>query len=353
MAKGVHFTVRSKRRSKRKGPGRIVLIVIAIILLAFGLTRMMPGAAIPAMVQTSMGQQEEVKTFFGSTMYMRIISQVIPGLSESITEPASSEVGSVGENALKKVGLSDPRDPKNILATQIPYMTEAGIKAQPLINKPVSGEPAVEEPKIVIPLRRTLNGEGKVLIYHAHTTESFVPTSGKRFTENLDLTVAHLGATLASILTSQYGIPVVHDKTIHDIPRSTSYEMALPTIKGLIADNPDAELVIDLHRDGVARSVTTADLSGGATGRILFVVGSRHPQWQENNQKAIYLHEKLEELSPGISRGVRERPLVYNQNVHPGALLIEVGGHENSLEEVMRTMPILAEALFQLYNSGL
>ena len=190
-----------------------------------------------------------------------------------------------------------------------------------------------------------------MVIYHTHTTESFKPTSGKNFTEDLEFTVAKLGDELATILLETYGIPVVHNNIIHDIPRSTSYEKALPTVKSLLEENPDTKILIDLHRDGVDRKISTASIDGQNMGRILFVVGSRHPLWQENYKKALFLHDVLEEMAPGISRGVRERPLVYNQHVHPGALLIEVGGHENSLEEVQRVLPVLARAIHLLYNN--
>jgi stage II sporulation protein P len=343
--------VRRKKRNRDSGnSGRLVLIALACILLAAGFYRAMPAAAVPVLGQPRGTGQSGDGPLLHATMLMRIIAQVIPGLSESVVLPVGGEAGGSGDHALSRVGLADPRDPKNILAGQIPYMVEA-VAAGPPTSEGAAGETG-EEARIVIPLRR-LSGQGTVIIYHVHTTESFVPTSGVKFTENLELTVAHLGATLAHLLTAQYGIPVVHDRTIHDIPRNTAYEVALPTVERLLAAKGDAQLVVDLHRDGVARSVTTVSLAGGATGRVLFVVGTRHPRWQENQQKAQFMHEKLEELAPGLSRGIRERPLVYNQHVHPGALLIEVGGHENSLEEVLRTLPYLADALAQLYNSGL
>jgi stage II sporulation protein P len=93
-----------------------------------------------------------------------------------------------------------------------------------------------------------------ILIYHAHTTESFVPSSGERFTTDLSQTVAFLGHELKTILERDYGIPVIHDDTIHDMLRSTAYQKARPTAQKRIQDNPEIKVVVDLHRDGVARS---------------------------------------------------------------------------------------------------
>ena len=36
---------------------------------------------------------------------------------------------------------------------------------------------------------------------------------------------------------------------------------------------------------------------------------------------------------------------IYNQDIHPNMVLIECGGQENSIEEVMNTMDVLAQLL--------
>lgn len=357
MAKSVFFKIRSKKKSRRKAnAGKILIVFLAIALLGAAAVHYSREPVVPAMTGSPSQEGKPRMFFLREAAGLRILSQVIPGFGET-GEPPPEETsdGDAGEKGEEKESrftvLANTMDPKNILSAQIPYMGQTGEFLQPLVN-PVSRHQESEEPRIIRPVENILSGSGDIIIYHTHTTESFVPTSGKRFTDDLHLTVAQLGEELAGLLNG-YGIPVVTDNTIHDIPRSKSYEEALPTITKLLAENPEAKLVIDLHRDGVARSVTTAEINGKPAGKILFVVGSRHPHWKENNEKALFLHHQLEQLSPGISRGVRERPLVYNQHVHPGALLIEIGGHENSLDEARRTLPVLAEALNALYRSGL
>jgi len=335
-----------------------------VLTLMLALALAVPAAGFPSFftqpvlpVITGSATLDAARPFWWSALYLRILAQVLPGFRETVSQEAVGHVQLVEEGFIKAGRFTDPRDPKHILATQIPFMVDANLPAPSTVEQAsteqFSAEQVSGEAKVIFPVQRPLTGQGKVLIYHVHTTESFVPTSGLKFTQNLELTVAHLGETLADILQTEYGIPVLHDKTIHDLPRSTAYQIALPTIKALLAANPDAELVIDLHRDGVTRNVSTTQLDGKEVGRVLFVVGSRHLNWQQNYQKAMFLHQRLEELAPGISRGVRERPLVYNQHIHQGSLLIEVGGHENSLVEALRTIPQLARALADLYNSGI
>lgn len=276
-------------------------------------------------------------------LYRYALGQVIPGVA--------LPVAAGGEN--KKAPGIEPKTPgpvslhpQGILAMQIPYLEEAGEQPQQLLRRVNSETEAAPRILLPEPLRQET---GRIIIYHAHTTESFLPTSGEKFTEDLALTVARLGAELAVLLREEHAIPVVHNREIHDLPRSTAYEVALSTVRELLETHPDTLLLLDLHRDGVDRKISTVSLDGQATGRILFVVGSRHPGWQQNFANALFLHEALEEIAPGLSRGVRERPFSYNQHLHPGALLIEVGGHENSLQEALRSVPYLARALARLY----
>ncbi|MBS4030165.1 MAG: stage II sporulation protein P [Clostridiales bacterium] len=353
MARGAFFSVRGKKRwNRRNKSSRVFFTLMISLLLVTGAVRYLSQATVPVMAATTGARTVTSLLPDRQTVLLHILGQVIPGF-EQPDPVGNSNNDAYGEIGIQAVSRFDPRDPKRILAAQIPYMSDVQPALQPLLRQ-VNSVPENEEAqrKIIIPSPTAFgSGDGKVVIYHTHTTESFVPTSGKKFTEELDLTVAKLGEELASILLETYGIPVVHNNEIHDIPRSTSYEKALPTVKRLLEENADTKILIDLHRDGVDRKISTTQINGQNMGRILFVVGSSHPRWQENYQKALFLHDALEEMAPGISRGVRERPLVYNQHVHPGALLIELGGHENSLVEVQRVLPILARAIDLLYNN--
>jgi stage II sporulation protein P len=185
----------------------------------------------------------------------------------------------------------------------------------------------------------------RVLIYHTHTSESFLPSSGEAFSDDMDKTVAVLGKYLAEILEGEYGFTVLHHCEIFDVPRRCAYEKARPSVESVLAEHPEIKVVLDLHRDGVSRSITTATIDGKDTGRILFVLGSGHPGWNNNLRFALFLQDALEEVCPGLSRGIRKQPFTYNQHLHQRSLIVEVGGHENSVLEVQRAIPFLAKAL--------
>jgi len=191
------------------------------------------------------------------------------------------------------------------------------------------------------------NDEGKpqVLIYHTHASESFVPLSGEAFSDDPGLTVVSLGAYLAELLENNYRIPAIHHREFYDTPRHYAYEKVRSPLERLLKENPQIKIVLDLHRDGVSRQITTAAVEGKDTARILFVVGSRHEGWYNNMRFALFLEKELNEKYPGLSRGIRSHPFVYNQDLHQRSLIVEIGGHENSEEEIRRAVAYFAEAL--------
>ena len=67
------------------------------------------------------------------------------------------------------------------------------------------------------------------------------------------------------------------------------------------------------------------------------------------------INDKLNLAYPGLSRGVikKEGPNVngvYNQDISPNSILIEVGGYENKIDEVYNTINVLGEIIGEIIN---
>lgn len=202
----------------------------------------------------------------------------------------------------------------------------------------------VEDRSAGIPLVLT-EEKPRVLIYHTHASESFIPLSGQAFSDDPDLTVVSLGAYLAELLENKYGIMTLHYREFYDTPRHYAYERIRPSIARILQDNPRIQVVMDIHRDGVSRQVTTAQVKGMNTARILFVIGTNHGGWHSNLRLALFLQKEMEEKYPGLCRGLRNHTFVYNQDLHPRSLIVEIGGHENTKEELYLAAKYFAEAL--------
>ena len=206
--------------------------------------------------------------------------------------------------------------------------------------------------------------EPSVLILHTHTTESYTKT-GQNYEEtaqyrtlNTDFNMVQVGKVLTEQLQA-VGIGVIHDTTIHDYPSYTgSYNHSRETVKTLLAQYPSVKLVLDLHRDAAeyddgSQMETAAVADGVDTAQLMLVVGSNgtgrdHPHWQENLALAAKLQAVLEKRWPGIVRPICLRSERFNQDLLPGALLVEVGAAGNTLEEALTAVSCLAWGIGQL-----
>ena len=149
--------------------------------------------------------------------------------------------------------------------------------------------------------------KSKVIIYHTHTCESYTPTekfnyqaSGNYRSVDLNYSVARVGDELDAQL-SLFGIQVIHDKTYHDHPAySGSYSRSLVTAQRCLENNPDTDIVIDLHRDAIADASYAPKVKIGEeyASQLMFVMGGLNENWVQNLKFAIKVMQKANELYP-------------------------------------------------------
>jgi len=221
-----------------------------------------------------------------------------------------------------------------------------------------SVQPDLEE-LLTRPLDWNLTGEAPtVLILHTHSTESYtrqgepyVETSRWR-TLDENYNMLSIGQLVADLL-AEAGIQSVQDRTVHDYPSyNGSYVHARKSIQEYLEEYPSVRLILDLHRDasGTEKSQmrTLASVNGTASAQLMVVLGTNHENYEENLSLALKLHAQLEAQSPGITRPLQLRSQRFNQDLSPGALLIEVGAAGNSHPEAMLAARELAKALIVL-----
>lgn len=223
--------------------------------------------------------------------------------------------------------------------------TKHPIDINELLKKPLNIEFAKKGPK--------------VLIYHTHTSESYVLKEsdlGKKdvtsFNSNPKYNVVRVGEELARNL-KKYGIETLHNGTIHDKSRPAAYSLSIDTLKSYRESYPSIKVFIDLHRDAVGNEKPklrmVKKINGKNAAQIMFVVGADgtlpHPQWKENLKFVLKLQKKLNEKYPGLARPVWIVAKRYNQQISNQSILIEVGGDGNLLSECLESTKYLAEVL--------
>ena len=206
-----------------------------------------------------------------------------------------------------------------------------------------------------------------VLIIHSHGTESYAPDGS--YTESSDYrtrdpehNVVSIGDRLVQILEAG-GVHAVHDRQPHDDPSySDAYGNARESIAKYLEQYPTISLVLDIHRDSVEDSSGeqlrfTVDTPEGSTAQLMLVVGSdaaglSHPDWPENMSLAVKLHALLEKQVPGICRPISFRSQRFNQDLSPGALIVEVGSAGNSRQEALLAVEQLGQAILTLAHGS-
>ncbi len=204
----------------------------------------------------------------------------------------------------------------------------------------------------------TISGDAsnpQILIYHTHSQEDFADS----IPGDTSTTILGAGEKLAQLLRDEYGFHVIHHTGVYDVEsRDYAYSAAGPAIEQILKENPSIEVVIDLHRDGVADSTRlVSDVGGRPTAQFMFFNGLSYlkskgpvdylenPYIEENLAFSFQMKLAADEYYPGFARHTYLKGLRYNMHYCPKSLLIEVGAQTNTVEEIMNAIDPLAHIL--------
>ena len=198
----------------------------------------------------------------------------------------------------------------------------------------------------------------KVLIFHTHSQEAFVDsTAGDSGTS-----IVGMGKYLAEKLNA-LGIETMHHDGVYDLingklDRSKAYELSEVGVREILNENPSIEVVIDLHRDGIAEDKhLVTEINGKQTAKIMFFNGlSRtksngdiaylyNPYIQDNLSFSLQMQLATESMYPGFARRIYLKGYRYSLHMMPKSLLIEAGAQTNTVAEMKNAMDLLANIL--------
>lgn len=231
----------------------------------------------------------------------------------------------------------------------------------------VSNDVLLEESRKPYDFTVERNGEPQVLIMHTHETESYEPytrdfydSSFTSRTTDDSMNMAAVGDKIAEQLEGA-GIGVIHDVTKHDYPSyNGSYDRSRVTALDILAENPSIKVVLDIHRDAIERPdgtriAPTVEINGKNAAQVMIISGCDDgtmgmPNYMKNFRFASALQQQLEEDFPGLTRPVLFDYRQYNQDLTTGSILIEVGGHANSIDEALYSGELIGRALADLFS---
>ena len=203
-------------------------------------------------------------------------------------------------------------------------------------------------------IQKTTEDVPQILIYHTHGSEGYADSTPG----DPNTSVIAVGNRLTQLLQDTYGYHVLHDTGIYDTDRDHAYNVAAPVIQKILQDHPSIEVVIDLHRDGVADTTRlAANINGVDMAQVMFFNGLskttatgdidylRNPYIEDNLAMSLKMQLAATELYPGFTRKIYLKSYRYNMHLCPKSLLIEVGAQTNTLQEAVNAMDPLAQVL--------
>ena len=195
-----------------------------------------------------------------------------------------------------------------------------------------------------------------VYLYNTFQTHKYKSNYFNKYSVSSFVTQASF---ILSEYLAKYGVgSVVEEESVakirkeEDIAYTYSYRASRILLERKKEDIPSLNYYFDLQLSSEERSSTTVEIDGLSYAKILFVVGTEYGSFKENQNFAVNLDEKLKVLQPKLSRGVSLRGGdgyhgVYNQDFSPNTLLVQIGGVDNTIDEVNRSLKILGEVIAQ------
>ena len=201
--------------------------------------------------------------------------------------------------------------------------------------------------------------EPQILIYHSHSQETF---SDSREGEEED-TIVGVGNYLTSLLSEKYGYQVIHIKEAFDmmsgeLDRNKAYNYACDYVEKVLEENPSVEVVIDLHRDGVADTThLLTNIDGKDMARVMLFNGLSYskvngdiaylnnPYRDDNLAMSLQMQLLGEAYYPGYLRNIYVNAYRYCLHKRGRSMLIEAGAQTNTVGEVKNAMEPLADIL--------
>jgi stage II sporulation protein P len=202
----------------------------------------------------------------------------------------------------------------------------------------------------------------KVLIFHTHAHEMYADSKAGEG-------VVGAGELLKTTLEKEYGIKCIHvtdsfDTVDGELQILGAYERMEPRIKQILAENPSIEMVIDLHRDGVAENVRlVSEVEGEKCAKFMFfnglcqkansdgtlspTEGLENPYVEDNLALSLKAQMQANELYPGLTRKIYLNAYRYSLHLKPMSMLIELGAQTNTEEEVQNSVKRLARVLYE------
>lgn len=190
----------------------------------------------------------------------------------------------------------------------------------------------------------------KVYIYNTHDEESY---SNKGFEVYNTTPTVKLASYMLKDELKNLGInalveerPVIKEIKKQGLPYYYSYDISNKYCKEIKEKYPSIIYFIDLHRDGIDKSLSTVTINNKTYAKMMFLLGMKHSNSNKNLEVVTKLNNYLNDNYKGLMRNIYKRnDITYYQYFDSHNFIIEIGGQDNTYQEVYNSVKALAKAL--------
>lgn len=204
--------------------------------------------------------------------------------------------------------------------------------------------------------------EPAVLIYHTHTTETYIMTDNGKFSSDYsersndeNVNMIRIGDEITRILKNN-GIGVIHDTTIYDSVYTGAYSKSREGIEKILEKHPSIVITLDIHRDAIYYDSTTrikqiTKIGNDKAAQMMIIAGAEDgnitdfSSWETNLSFAVRLQKAANDKYKNLMKPILFCCRKYNMDITPYSLLIEVGTDMNSLKEAAYSGRLLGDVL--------
>ena len=190
----------------------------------------------------------------------------------------------------------------------------------------------------------------KVYIYNTHDEESY---SNKGFELYNTTPTVKLASYMLKDELKNLGInalveerPVIKEIKKQGLPYHYSYDISNKYCKEIKEKYPSIIYFIDLHRDGIDKSLSTVTINNKTYAKMMFLLGMKHSNSNKNLEVVTKLNNYLNDNYKGLMRNIYKRnDITYYQYFDSHNFIIEIGGQDNTYQEVYNSIKAFAKAL--------
>ena len=214
---------------------------------------------------------------------------------------------------------------------------------------------------LIVKQKNTIKQTPLIYLYNSHQTEEYV-NGNIDLTYSINPTVTINDYIMKDVFEKNNLNTIVEERSIKDILNlntwnyASSYKASRIYLEDIKKTYPSLKFFIDVHRDSLPKDKTTITINDKAYARIIFLIGLENPNYQQNLTFTDKINNKINELYPGLSKGIYKKGGagvngVYNQDFSPYTILIEIGGQENTIEEVMNTSLAISNIISEVIKN--